>query len=37
MIGPDAKRKAEAHLTLAEGFIKTAVVTDSSSEYEGRR
>ncbi len=36
MIGPDVKRKAEAHLRLAEGFIRTAEVKDSSSECEIR-
>jgi hypothetical protein len=32
MIGPDAKRKAEAHLTLAEGFIKRAVASSSGNK-----
>ncbi len=36
MIAEDVKRKAEAHLRLAEGFIKTAELRSSSSEYEIR-
>jgi uncharacterized protein (UPF0332 family) len=36
MVSVEAKRTAEAHLRLAEGFIATAEVIDASSEVEIR-
>jgi len=36
MVSVEAKRTAEAHLRLAEGFIKTTDVVDTSSEVEIR-
>jgi len=36
MLSPQAERTAKAHLTLAEGFIKTAEVRDDSSQCQIR-